>query len=213
MRHKELKTEHLDTGYDTPKPMSIQPLGQLNSGSYCLKQPCNDRLRPGLLSRSRGASMASLFIALLIFAQKAEPGKLPSDRSKDNVVKEPFAPFCSPTWIGQILGIQSREQCRLSFSTSRPFTLGKTLDQEIVKSLAEELSVVRRAGKLNRIAVDIMADDGTIWILGRVASKEQQVLILEIARRINGVKQVVNDLDVVEPSINDPPAPPMKAAP
>jgi len=39
-------------------------------------------------------------------------------------------------------------------------------------------------------------ENGTLWLSGRVTSKEQQAAALDVARRVPGVKQVVNDLSV-----------------
>jgi len=41
-------------------------------------------------------------------------------------------------------------------------------------------------------------DEGTVWLSGRVASEQQQAKALDVARRIGGVKQVVNELTISE---------------
>jgi hypothetical protein len=49
----------------------------------------------------------------------------------------------------------------------------------------------------------LSVEEGTVWLSGRVANAEQQHKALDIARRIPGVKQVVNDLSVT-PAANTP---------
>jgi hypothetical protein len=42
----------------------------------------------------------------------------------------------------------------------------------------------------------VQVNDRVVWVSGRVASEEQQALVLDVTRRVRGVKQVVNDLQV-----------------
>ncbi len=59
-----------------------------------------------------------------------------------------------------------------------------------------KLRTKKDAGELRNFGVDVQVNEGVVWISGRVASKDQQTLVLEVARRIRGVKQVVNDISV-----------------
>ncbi|MFN0018219.1 MAG: BON domain-containing protein [Pirellulaceae bacterium] len=69
-------------------------------------------------------------------------------------------------------------------------------DQQIAKTIVEKLSAEKKAGHLKGFNIELNVDDGTVWLSGRVASEEQRTVALEIARRVQGVKQVVNDLNV-----------------
>jgi osmotically-inducible protein OsmY len=78
-------------------------------------------------------------------------------------------------------------------------------DGEIAKDVISKLRVKKDAGELRNFGVDVQVNEGVVWISGRVASKDQQTLVLEVARRIRGVKQVVNDISITK-------ATPVKAA-
>jgi hypothetical protein len=69
-------------------------------------------------------------------------------------------------------------------------------DQQIAKTIVEKLSAEKKAGHLKGFNIELNVDEGTVWLSGRVASEEQRTVALEIARRVQGVKQVVNDLSV-----------------
>ena len=70
-------------------------------------------------------------------------------------------------------------------------------DQQIAKIIVEKLSAEKEAGNLKGFAIDLKVEtDGTVWLTGRVSSEEQRKLALNIAARVKGVKQVVNDLSV-----------------
>ncbi|MCE9529193.1 MAG: BON domain-containing protein [Planctomycetales bacterium] len=69
-------------------------------------------------------------------------------------------------------------------------------DQQIAKSIVEKLSAEKKAGHLKGFNIELNVDEGTVWLSGRVATEEQRTVALEIARRVQGVKQVVNDLSV-----------------
>ncbi len=73
-------------------------------------------------------------------------------------------------------------------------------DQHIAKQIIEKYQTAKEDGSLKGFSIDLQVDEGTVWLSGRVASEEQQAKALDIARRIPGVKQVVNDLQVAAPA-------------
>jgi hypothetical protein len=72
-------------------------------------------------------------------------------------------------------------------------------DQQIAQQIIEKLQAEKKAGSLKGFSIDLQVDEGTVWLTGRVASEQQQAKALDLARRVAGVKQVVNDLTVAEP--------------
>jgi hypothetical protein len=77
-------------------------------------------------------------------------------------------------------------------------------DQQIAQQIIEKLQAEKKAGTLKGFSIDLQVDEGTVWLSGRVASEQQQARALDLARRVPGVQQVVNDLAIG--------APPAKAA-
>ena len=67
-------------------------------------------------------------------------------------------------------------------------------DQQIAKTIVEKLSAEKKSGKLKGFNIELNVEEGTVWLSGRVSSDDQRTTALEIARRVKGVKQVVNDL-------------------
>ena len=74
-------------------------------------------------------------------------------------------------------------------------------DQQLAKLVAEGLKARKDQGQLQAFRVNLSVDQGTVWLEGDVASNEQQALVLDVARRVPGVKQVVNELAVREQAI------------
>ncbi len=72
-------------------------------------------------------------------------------------------------------------------------------DQEIAQQIVEKLQAEKQAGTLKGFSIDLSVEEGTVWLSGRVTNPDQQAKALDIARRIPGVKQVVNDLAVAPP--------------
>jgi len=72
-------------------------------------------------------------------------------------------------------------------------------DQQIAQQIIERLQAEKKAGALKGFSIDLQVDEGTVWLSGRVANEQQQAKALDLARRIGGVKQVVNDLTIAEP--------------
>jgi hypothetical protein len=69
-------------------------------------------------------------------------------------------------------------------------------DQQIAQTVVERLARQKDAGALRDFNLDLQVDNGQVWMKGRVASSQQQQFVLDIARRVPGVTQVVNDLKV-----------------
>lgn len=69
-------------------------------------------------------------------------------------------------------------------------------DQEIAQQIVQKLQAEKQAGTLKGFSIDLSVEEGTVWLSGRVNNEDQQSKALDIARRIPGVKQVVNDLTV-----------------
>ena len=82
--------------------------------------------------------------------------------------------------------------------TSKP---GET-DQQIGSAIIKQLKEQQAQGKLKGFTLDLTVKDGSAWVKGTVVSKDQQTLILETARRVAGVKEVVNDIQVTSPQVD-----------
>lgn len=72
-------------------------------------------------------------------------------------------------------------------------------DKKIAETTIQRLDAEKKAGRLKGFSIDLQVEDGTLWLSGRVTSKEQQTAALDVARRVPGVKQVVNDITVATP--------------
>jgi hypothetical protein len=69
-------------------------------------------------------------------------------------------------------------------------------DQEIAQQIVQKLQAEKQAGTLKGFSIDLSVEEGTVWLSGRVNNEDQQAKALDIARRVPGVKQVVNDLNI-----------------
>jgi hypothetical protein len=73
-------------------------------------------------------------------------------------------------------------------------------DQKIAEQIVQKLQAEKQAGTLKGFSIDLQVDEGTVWLSGRVANADQQAKALDIARRVPGVVQVVNDLSITAPA-------------
>ena len=71
-------------------------------------------------------------------------------------------------------------------------------DQQLAQLVAKGLKDRKDQGQLHGFRVNLSVDQGTVWLEGDVANNEQQALVLDVARRVPGVKQVVNELAIRE---------------
>jgi hypothetical protein len=90
-------------------------------------------------------------------------------------------------------------------------------DQQIAQQIMQKLKAEKDAGALKGFSIDLQVDEGTVWLSGRVANQQQHERALDLARRVPGVQQVVDDLTVTAPAASNPTAsakatPALKAA-
>ncbi len=69
-------------------------------------------------------------------------------------------------------------------------------DAAIARKVAEKLRFHQEQQALKGFHITVKVEEGTVWMLGDVANADQRDMALDTARRIEGVKLVVNDLDV-----------------
>ncbi|MFO0911836.1 MAG: BON domain-containing protein [Pirellulales bacterium] len=69
-------------------------------------------------------------------------------------------------------------------------------DAQIAQQIIGQLRGQQEAANLQGFNIGVQVEQGTVTMLGDVASREQATLALEIARRVPGVQLVVNDLEV-----------------
>ena len=69
-------------------------------------------------------------------------------------------------------------------------------DAQIARQITSQLRQQQMSQNLQGFRIGVQVDRGTVTMMGRVSSSEQGQLALEIARRIPGVRLVVNDLKV-----------------
>ena len=74
-------------------------------------------------------------------------------------------------------------------------------DTEIAQAVIARLRQQQQSGALRDFTLDVTVDAGSVWIKGNVASPQQQRLVLEVARRVYGVTQVVNDITVQQVTV------------
>ena len=71
-------------------------------------------------------------------------------------------------------------------------------DAEIAKDLTKVLQEAKSDGDLSGFKLSVKVEDGTVWMSGKVSDIGQRELALDKARRVDGVKLVVNDIEIAE---------------
>lgn len=74
-------------------------------------------------------------------------------------------------------------------------------DGTIAKQLTTVLQEAKSEGDLSGFKLSVKVEDGTVWMSGKVADVQQRELALDKARRVSGVKLVVNDIEIDDSSV------------
>jgi hypothetical protein len=69
-------------------------------------------------------------------------------------------------------------------------------DSVITDAIIGKLQQQKQAGALKGFDLDITTTDGDVSVRGRVTSAQQKALVLDIARRVRGVRKVIDDVMV-----------------
>lgn len=69
-------------------------------------------------------------------------------------------------------------------------------DVTITDTIINKLQAQKAAGALRGFDLDVTTTSGDVSLRGRVNSPEQKALILDIARRVKGVRKVIDDVSV-----------------
>lgn len=70
-------------------------------------------------------------------------------------------------------------------------------DVEIAQQIAGQLRAQKDAAQLKGFHIGVKVESGKVWMKGQVSDAQQQMLALDVARRVPDVKVVVNELHVV----------------
>src|SRR5688572_4422295 len=70
-------------------------------------------------------------------------------------------------------------------------------DRQISQAIVKKLQAEQKNKNLNGFNIDLEVDEGTVYLKGSVSSDEQEKLTLDIVRRIEGVTQVYNELEII----------------
>ena len=57
-------------------------------------------------------------------------------------------------------------------------------DDELAEDVIGRLRTQKERGTLRNFDVDVQVNDRVVWVSGRVASEEQQALVLDVTRRV-----------------------------
>lgn len=71
-----------------------------------------------------------------------------------------------------------------------------TSDVSITDTIISKLQAQKQAGALRGFELDVTTTGGDVSLVGRVNTPEQKALVLDIARRVRGVKKVIDDVSV-----------------
>jgi osmotically-inducible protein OsmY len=74
-------------------------------------------------------------------------------------------------------------------------TVGESMDDSVVTSSVKTQLATDKIATLTRVEVE--TNNGTVYLTGQVRTAEERSHIGSLARQVKGVKQVVNNLQVI----------------
>jgi osmotically-inducible protein OsmY len=117
--------------------------------------------------------------------------------SRNQTEAQPTANRAALLGSQEALAIEPQESVT-RLASSEELVDGEDNSRQIAQALVKKLRAEQDKGNLRGFGIDVQVEEGVLWLKGTVASEEQRHLILEIARRIRGVKKVVNEISIKE---------------
>jgi osmotically-inducible protein OsmY len=121
--------------------------------------------------------------------ESAEPAPRPHTAARQPAPRKPAEP--TPAQAPEVVAARTTPVAQ-----TRPTAPN---DEELAEEIISRLRTQKDRGTLQHFDVDVRVNERVVWVSGRVASESQRALVLDVARRVRGVKQVVNDLAVQDP--------------
>jgi osmotically-inducible protein OsmY len=72
----------------------------------------------------------------------------------------------------------------------------RTDSKRIAQEIAKQMRAEKESGNLKGFGVEVEVDQATVWLRGYVSNADQEALALDIARNVEGVDAVVNELTI-----------------
>ncbi|MGE0758946.1 MAG: BON domain-containing protein, partial [Pirellulaceae bacterium] len=76
-------------------------------------------------------------------------------------------------------------------------------DRQIARDIVTNLQQHKESGKLTDFNIELEVEAGAVYLKGHVANELQEQLAIDIARRVQGVKQVYNEMEIEQPAKDD----------
>jgi osmotically-inducible protein OsmY len=90
-------------------------------------------------------------------------------------------------------------------------------DMQITDAVIDRLQKAKSAGTLRGFELDVSTVNGDVWLKGSVANSAQKSHVLDLARRVDGVARVIDDVTIkdasVRPVSNSEPTPALMPVP
>ena len=72
-------------------------------------------------------------------------------------------------------------------------------DNSLAKEIVNRLQAKKAAGELRNFNIDLRVENGDVVLKGQVKDRSQHFTVIDVARRVPGVRQVVDGLIVAKP--------------
>lgn len=71
-------------------------------------------------------------------------------------------------------------------------------DRQIGEEITRRLQEAKRSGELKGFGIALHVENGNVWLKGRVGSTAQQQTAVDLVRRVEGVRRVIDELNIGE---------------
>jgi hypothetical protein len=127
---------------------------------------------------------------------KSATGRTPVAAPNPNVRPAPAAAVRpTPAAATPVAAAPAATPVAATPEVAAPVAAGKS-DEELLSDVLNRLQAVKKSGQLKGFKLDVHTEGGVVWLSGRVADAAQQQTVIDVVRRVTGVKQVVNDLAI-----------------
>ncbi len=92
---------------------------------------------------------------------------------------------------------------RVAIATEAPAQLPMVTDNQIAMMISGELKAKKENGTLTNFSLQMTVKDGKVWLQGYVPSRKQRDMAIAAAEAVQGVAEVINEIDIQLPITRD----------
>ena len=198
-------TTRLEKGENVLESIQGQVAGTLESPQGPSDQQIANELSKVLYARKEAGLLKGFGLKLRVREGNIWlSGRVSSEHDRQMIDELAQATYGVKQVVNELeLGGAEKQSVRTAIADTAPQQLPAVTDNQIAMMISGKLKAKKEDGSLTNFSLQMTVKDGKVWLQGYVPSRKQRDMALATASGIEGVTDVVNEIDIQLPITRD----------